>query len=160
MGACITLIYGEIISYALAHGGILVHQTNCKRVAGAGLAAAISRTWPAWAETFRRTTPHMGNCWIQPVAPNNLVAVWVASLYAQNGYGTGRRHTDYEAFDNALMSLYIQTIGLRNLGHEVIFPVGIGCGLAGGDWKIVYPMIEEHFPDAILIKYGGGSRRQ
>lgn len=151
-----TIIDGEIISYALAHGGILVHQTNCKRVAGAGLAAAISRTWPAWAEAFKRTAPHLGNCWIRSVTPT----VWVASLYAQNEYGTGHRHTDYAAFDRALSSLSIQIDGQHTVRNFVYFPVGIGCGLAGGDWEIVEPMIEEHFPDAILIKYGGGSRRQ
>lgn len=154
-----TPIDGEIIAFALAHGGILVHQVNCKRVAGAGLAAAISRKWPSWAEAFKRTTPHLGNAWIQPVAPDNIVAVWVASLYAQNGYGTDRRHTDYEAFDHALMSLELQTIGLRGLGHKMIFPVGIGCGLAGGNWKIIEPMIAEHFPNAIMIKYDKARRK-
>ena len=36
----------------------------------------------------------------------------------------------------------------------VAFPWGIGCGLAGGDWNIVKPMIENVFENTeVEIQY-------
>jgi len=34
----------------------------------------------------------------------------------------------------------------------VYIPYKIGCDLAGGDWNIIEKIIEEDFPDAIIVR--------
>jgi len=36
----------------------------------------------------------------------------------------------------------------------IYLPHGIGCGLGGGDWKIVEGIIRDAVPDAIIVRYG------
>ena len=123
--------------------GCLVHQVNCQRVAGAGLALAIRNMYPAWYEHFIKVPPHMGDIdlfWVNP-------RLCIASLFAQNRYGRVGVFTDYAAFDCCLGSLKLQTFGVK-----VYFPHGIGCGLAGGDWDLIESKIAYHFPNAVIVK--------
>lgn len=48
-------------------------------------------------------------------------------------------HTNYQALESAVRSLLkkLQKLERVKLG----MPYGIGCGLAGGDWNIVYSML-------------------
>jgi hypothetical protein len=123
--------------------GIIVHQVNCQRKAGAGLALAISKMYPLWYQHFVQVPPHMGDIDLFRVNPR----LRIASLFAQNRYGRVGVFTDYAAFDCCLGSLKL------DIGRSpVYFPHGIGCGLAGGEWDVVEAMIEKHFPNATIVK--------
>jgi hypothetical protein len=39
-----------------------------------------------------------------------------------------------------------------SLKDKSIFQKKIGCGLAGGDWEVVFDMIEKELPQAIIIR--------
>lgn len=128
--------------------GVICHQVNCRRVAGAGLALQIRNRWPAWYESFLRTTPKLGKCGVYTTSSG----VRIANFYSQDGYGRGRRQTSYDAFRKCCKLVY----EFANVREETVYlPVGIGCGLAGGDWRTVLGIIEEELPEAILVKYGG-----
>ena len=127
--------------------GIIAHQVNCKRVAGAGLALQIRSKYPDWYTSYRNRAPQLGICSLFKVSDTLMIA----SLYGQYGYGRGTMHTDYRALEDALLNLYIW----RDMVSMIIsFPFGMGCGLAGGDWDIVSDLIEKYFPNDNIYKLG------
>jgi O-acetyl-ADP-ribose deacetylase (regulator of RNase III) len=73
--------------------------------------------------------------------------VWVANLVGQRGIRTGSKGVPvrYEAIDTALGRLAGKA---AELGASVHMP-RIGCGLAGGTWSRVEPLIAER-----LVKRG------
>ena len=125
--------------------GIICHQTNCKKVAGTGLALAIRNKYTNWYKEFRLYDGELGMCWLYDV--NDKLTI--ASLYAQNGYGRDIRFTEYWAFRNCLKALKKQ----NGYDKQIYIPAGIGCRNAGGDWNIIEKLIEEYLPDSILIAY-------
>ena len=134
------IIQGNILDI---QSGIIAHQVNCQRVAGAGLALQIRRKWPAWYTDYFNAVPFMGRASLFYVSKT----LAIASLYAQHGYNKNTRQTDYKAFSVSLSAL------VRNTpGKDLYIPYGIGCGLGGGDWDAVSMMIDAVAPNAILVK--------
>lgn len=139
-----TTIKGDLLDIA---EGIICHQVNCQRVAGAGLALQIRNKWPEWYKQFRFNQPFLGSVWLY--RPSNSCAhtsLVIASFYAQDGYGHGLQ-TDYNAFESCLRELK-----QMNLTQRVYFPSGVGAGLAGGDSEIIHSLIEKYFPNAIIVE--------
>jgi O-acetyl-ADP-ribose deacetylase (regulator of RNase III) len=135
---------------------VIAHQVNCYFVMGAGVALAIRRKWPKVYEQYRelgKTTKNknyewLGTCQLVDIDQNR----YVANLFGQEECGAGRQFTEYDALENALRELkwHVNYMGLKT----VAFPWGIGCGLAGGDWNIVKPMIENVFENTeVEIQY-------
>ena len=139
-------IEGDIVDVVTRNGGILAHQVNCQKVAG-GLAGQIRRRWASWYDEYRYTRPILGQTilWKHPLDSTIIVA----NLYAQNEYGTSRRHTDYAAFEKCLKSLAEQA---QTINRQIYIPHGIGCGLGGGDWTIIKPLIAKELPSAIIVR--------
>lgn len=67
--------------------------------------------------------------------------VWVANMIGQRGVRTGGKGVPvrYEAIDTALDRLAGHAL---ELGASVHMP-RIGCGLAGGRWSRVEPLVED-----------------
>lgn len=128
--------------------GTIVHQVNCKRVAGHGLAKAIRDKWPDWYTHYLAVVPKLGE--IDLFRPNGSPVV-VCSFYSQNEYGYGRCFTSYLAFVSCLVKLQTTMCSLE-CQRRVHFPWKIGCGLAGGDWNLVQLLIEEAFPESIIVR--------
>lgn len=131
--------------------GIIVHQVNCQGVMGAGIARQIKSMYPnvfasyAKACASRTSEQLLGRS--QVVQVNDRL--YVCNLFGQDRYGRDRRHTDYKAFEKALIELQKKSLAIR---LPVFFPFGIGCGLAGGDWKIISAFIEYYIPEATFYK--------
>lgn len=143
-----TKIDSDICDVVASKGGILVHQVNCKRAAGAGLAREIRWRWPTWYEFYRRTYPVLGNVSMFEAE----AGVWIASLYAQRNWGQGHTQTDYEALRLCLSRLRVHADKKEFSDPSLFFPWRIGCGLAGGNWDIVRPMVEAAFPGAAWVR--------
>jgi len=79
----------------------------------------------------------------------------IANLFGQEGYGRDKRYTDYDALRSSLIGLYESVTCNYNTsyGETIAIPYNLGCGLAGGDWNIVYKMIEEVFNDYNVTIY-------
>ena len=54
--------------------------------------------------------------------------------------------TNYDALKEALVSLHNKIQG-NEMIKTVAFPWLMSCGLAGGDWNIVKPLVEGVFSD-------------
>ena len=125
---------------------IFCQQVNCKGVMGAGLAKQIRAKYPAvYAEYAELCEEHkdkdlLGHVqYVYDLGLNNRICV---NMFAQNGFGRDKRHTDYNAFKSCLNELadYLNNV---NIQLPVAFPYMIGCGLAGGDWYIVLGILKD-----------------
>ena len=140
----ITYVRGD--ATVLSGGGVQVIAHVCNDIGGwgKGFVRALSHRWPEPEAAYR--------AWYRDRADNDfglgavqLVQVerslWVANMVGQRGIRRGDRGTPvrYEAIDSALERLAGQA---ADLGASVHMP-RIGCGLAGGTWSRVEPLITE-----------------
>ncbi|WP_338702440.1 macro domain-containing protein [Streptomyces sp. Q6] len=123
---------------------LIVHVCNDIGGWGRGFVLALSRRWPEPEKAYRR--------WHRERAANDfgLGAVqfvrvephlWVANLIGQRGIRTGSQGAPvrYEAIAEGLGAVAEQATAL---GASVHMP-RIGCGLAGGTWERVEPLVVE-----------------
>lgn len=122
---------------------IIAHVCNDLGGWGKGFVVAVSRRWVEPEKEYRR--------WHRERAKNDFGLgaaqfvqverlVWVANLVGQRGMRTGRSRgvpVRYEAIDTALGRLAGKA---EELGASVHMP-RIGCGLAGGTWARVEPLV-------------------
>jgi O-acetyl-ADP-ribose deacetylase (regulator of RNase III) len=147
--APVRVVFGDALD-ALASGAIqaLGHQVNLRGVMGAGIAGQIRRQWPTayacYQAAIRTRQLALGDILPVEVLPGR----WVVHLAGQIGVDRGRQ-TDYAALAHALGALaaWAQARSCR-----VGLPYGLGCGLAGGDWRIVAALIARHCPAAVLYR--------
>ena len=122
---------------------VICHQTNCRGVAGAGLAKAIRERFPNWYSAYRAVaSPDMlGNAQFTPTDAS--FACVICNLYGQLDFGRDKRYTEYRALRRSLKTLrnWLDKIGVTE-DYEIRIPYGIGCGLAGGDWSYVSEILE------------------
>ena len=135
--------------------GFILHQVNCRGVMGAGLARAIADNWPVVEERYhslskpnpkypylllgRSQTVHVGG------------KLYVVNLFGQDGFGRSGVHTNYAALAKALATFRLgaEVTGILTAG-PVYIPFKLGCGLGGGDWNRVKPIIEAIIPEAVI----------
>ncbi|MFF8841288.1 macro domain-containing protein [Streptomyces sp. NPDC015127] len=111
---------------------------------GKGFVLALSRRWPEPEAAYRRWHRErakndfdLGAAQFVQVGPY----VWVANMVGQRGIRTGSKGVPvrYEAIDSALAAVAGKAL---ELGASVHLP-RIGCGLAGGKWSRIEPLIAE-----------------
>ena len=124
--------------------GLLVHGCNAQGVMGAGVAKFVRLRYPLayrlYRERFDTEGLTLGE--IIPVVvegtPEAPVKVIVNAI-TQDAYGTDRIQVDYAALAQCFR--HVGELARRSQ-LEVHFPL-IGCGLAGGSWDRVAPLIEQ-----------------
>lgn len=73
--------------------------------------------------------------------PNFIGYIEVVNMYTQYRYGTDKKHLDETA-----LRLCLRKLNHMYKGKRVGLPQ-IGCGLAGGKWEEVEPIIKEELKD-------------
>ncbi|MEW2134380.1 macro domain-containing protein [Streptomyces sp. NPDC005435] len=125
---------------------VIAHVCNDAGGWGRGFVAALSGRWPepeasyrVWYRDRAGNDFGLGAVRLVPVAPD----LWVANMIGQHGMRrpgrTAPAPVRYDAIDTALDRLAGQVI---QRGASVHMP-RIGCGLAGGSWPRVEPLITE-----------------
>jgi len=153
----IKIVEGDILE---AKEDIIAHQTNCMGVMGSGLAKQIKKKYPKVYENYCHI------CQEALQKRENLLGkiIWgvltgddkiIANLCGQYKYGRDKQHTHYPALYSALRHLYNAVTSPDSTLKDmtIAIPYGIGCGLGGGDWNLVYEMIEEVFQDYDVAIY-------
>jgi O-acetyl-ADP-ribose deacetylase (regulator of RNase III) len=124
--------------------GVLVHQVNCRGAMGRGLALAIRQKWPVvyseYRKTFARGELKLGTIQLVQVEPD----LYVCNLAGQDRWGTDSPKTDLGAYSLAWPIVSLEAARLK---LPIYAPWMFGCGLAGGDWKIVQPFVEALCPE-------------
>lgn len=128
---------------------VVAHQVNCRGVMGAGLALQVKQKYPSVFAMYKSSCRKMcanellGK--IQPCPCGGVSERWIVNMFAQDGFGTGTQQTDYEAFESCCEKL--KDWAITNGHVKIAMPYGIGCGLAGGDWAVVYEILKRVFCD-------------
>lgn len=129
----------------------ICHQVNCQNVMGAGVAKALYEKWPsvkieyhAFCSNHQSPTDLLGAHQIVSVDADK----WVINIFGQLEFGRSRKkvYTDYSALEKAFATI-------SQFNGSFAFPYGFGCGLANGDWNIVYSLIEKYFDDKNVVLY-------
>jgi O-acetyl-ADP-ribose deacetylase (regulator of RNase III) len=123
---------------------VIAHVCNDIGGWGKGFVLALSRRWPEPEKAYRtwhrdRAANDFGLGAVQLVQVERQV--WVANMIGQRGIRTGSKGVPvrYDAIDTALTRLAERA---AELDASVHMP-RIGCGLAGGKWSRVEPLIVE-----------------
>lgn len=140
---------------------VILHQVNCQGVMGSGVARQVRKKFPGVYNAYKTLCNMMPNRTqlLGKVQQVRLLTSgkFIANLFAQENYGRdGKCYTDYNALKRCLQSV-------RNYpmfdNQTVAIPYLMGCDRAGGDWNIVYKMIEDIFSDSdmtvLICEYKG-----
>ena len=137
-----------IIGNLLYQQGTLLQVVNDRKLMGAGLAKQIADRWPNVKDIYLRSNTRLGQCDLIVVEPK----VRVANLYAQRGINSGlvphHRRLNYGYLAQALRELSVA----NGADSQVYVPYQMGCGLAMGNWSIVFEILTVYFPDAIIVQ--------
>lgn len=144
--------------------GVLIHQANCYHSMASGIAREIRERFPeAYAADLRTPKASLEKLGTYsaaevdrlPEAGNGGAADgdstrrfrYVVNLYSQYGFADGNRKTSYDAMYEGLLKVRDDP---RFAGLEFAVPFKIGCGLGGGNWKVVSAVLEAVFGDPFL----------
>ena len=120
---------------------IIVHVCNDIGGWGAGFVAALSRRWPEPEREYRQWHQSgenfgLGKVKFVQVEPD----IWVANMIGQHHVAPdqdGNPPIRYEAVSKGLATVAMQA----NVLNASVHMPRIGCGLAGGKWKDIEPLI-------------------
>ncbi len=127
---------------------IICHQCNCQGVMGSGVAAEVKRRCPEVYEIYHKDYDEgkliLGYVSYAKTKDGQIIA----NLCGQDKYGyDGKQYTHYdklqECFDN-VVKFAKEKFDQRPI---IAFPYLMSCHRGGGDWKVVYKMIEDTFKD-------------
>ncbi|AYL39873.1 MULTISPECIES: macro domain-containing protein [Streptomyces] len=140
----ITYVRGDATVPSVKGVKIVAHVCNDIGGWGKGFVLAVSRRWPEPERAYRT--------WHRERASNDFALgalqlvrveryVWVANMIGQRGVRTGSKGVPvrYEAIGTALGLL----VGRATELNASVHMPRIGCGLAGGTWSRVEPLITE-----------------
>jgi O-acetyl-ADP-ribose deacetylase (regulator of RNase III) len=142
------ILNGEVVAIG--------HQANCFNTMNSGVAkeikARLPAAWEADQLTVKGDHDKLGTISVGQLRnevtrePTGLVY----NLYGQYRYGyDAAGYTDYEALAEALASMRDDLLTGKDL-WDVGFPK-IGAGLGGGDWDMIYGIIENIFDDRFNV---------
>ena len=150
-------VKGNIFNF-IEDACILLHQVNCQGVMGSGIAKTVKELFPKVYKVYKEYCNISNKYCLGHMLPVNVkykeYNFTIANCFGQKYYGRDKkRYTDYIA----LRKSFEEVVLLNNPYSKVIIPKNIGCGLAGGDWNIVYEIIEEVFKDTdvLIVDFDG-----
>ena len=153
----IKIIEGDILN---AKEDIICHQANTMGVMGSGLAKQIKNKYPKVYENYHyicqqalnRKESLLGQVIWGVLTSDGKI---IGNLCGQNKYGRDKQYTSYDALKKALTVVYKSVTSPNSVLKDmtIAIPYKIGCGLGGGDWNIVYEMIEEIFKEYDVTIY-------
>jgi O-acetyl-ADP-ribose deacetylase (regulator of RNase III) len=134
---------GDATSPSLAGNKVICHVCNDIGGWGKGFVLAISKRWPqpetayrAWYRDRNNNDFTLGAAQLVQVEPE----IWVANMIGQHGvrHDRGKPPIRYEAIESALGRVAAEA---KKLQATIHMP-RIGCGLAGGTWDQIEPIIQ------------------
>ncbi|MER5554479.1 macro domain-containing protein [Streptomyces sp. NPDC002793] len=144
----ITYVRGDATSPQGKGVKLIVHCCNDLGGWGKGFVLALSRRWPGPETAYRRWhRERAGNDFglgaVQFVQVEPYIRV--ANMVGQRGIRTGGKGVPvrYEAIDAGLDKVAVEA---AEIGASVHMP-RIGCGLAGGTWSRVEPLVTGRLVD-------------
>ena len=121
---------------------IIAHVVNNVGAWGAGFSGALERRYPgtrlAYWDNIRQHKHTLGSVFITKTGNKD---VHIAHLVAQHGV---RGQGNPVPLQYRALKMCLQELSSHVSGCDVIQMPKIGSGLAGGDWSVIEPMIQQH----------------
>lgn len=142
----INIINENILS---AKEDIIIHQVNVGGYMGGGVARQLANQYKGLEEFYSKHCKILDNDYeilggtTLIYKENNKI---ICNIFSQKP----NFDTDYEAMKKCLE--YVK-LWASNNNLSICIPYGIGCGIANGDWEIVYKIIQEVFTDYKVTLY-------
>jgi O-acetyl-ADP-ribose deacetylase (regulator of RNase III) len=129
---------------------ILAHGVNCMGAFGSGVAAGMAHNHRKARDQYFDKHNRSGGWELGDVQFVRSGNKWIANCATQKDFlPRGICHADYPAIKKT-MSLVKEFA----MGNKMTIAIPrIGAGLAGGDWDVIKPIIEEVFSDYDLTVY-------
>lgn len=125
---------------------IICHQCNCQGVMGSGVAAEVKKRYPEVYALYRDTYEKDGLRLGEVIFVENFYGQIIANLLGQEKYGyDGKQYTHYDKLQECFN--HVKDFMKHENIKTVAFPYLMSCHRGGGDWNIVYKMIEDTFKD-------------
>lgn len=127
---------------------IICHQCNCQGVMGSGVAAEVKKRYPNVFEAYRHDYCNgkliLGHVCFASAKQDQVIA----NMCAQNTFGyNGGMYTNYDALQRCLEKVKAYAMFEYDVKPVIAFPYLMSCYRGGGDWNVVYKMIEDTFND-------------
>lgn len=128
---------------------IIVHQVNIQGIMGGGVARQLANQYVNLEKEYSQFCKNYNNDYNKLKASvlfytnNNKI---ICNMFSQKE----NFDTDYEAMKIVLTN--IKKFAIINK-YSIAIPYKIGCGIANGNWNIVYKIIEEVFSDYEVTLY-------
>ncbi|MBC9909246.1 macro domain-containing protein [Chitinophaga varians] len=143
----IRYIQGDATQPAGDGNNIIVHICNDIGRWGKGFVLAVSARWPEPEKQFREWYASgedfaLGNAQLVAVEPR----LWVANVIGQHkitNAKNGLPPVRYEAIREGLRQVAV----FAATHQAAVHMPRIGCGLAGGTWDIIAPIIQQELAD-------------
>lgn len=148
----ITIIDGDLFN---APDDLICHQVNCKGNMGRGVARTFREKYPrayyrylSMCQTSTATTL-LGTCLFNKEDDSHISC----SMFAQNDWhGRDVCNTNYSAFRECCGEIKEFIIHNKlSRDYPINMPYSIGAGLGGGDWNIIYGILDDEFQGFNLI---------
>ncbi len=127
---------------------VIVHCCNTLGAWGAGFVIPLAKRYPNARSSYFNYI-HQGNVKLGDVDEVKVTDnIYVANLMGQKFLGKGPNGEipcDYNAIEKGFLNI-IGSWFNRNEYYSIHLP-RIGCGLAGGDWKVIEDIIKRTFID-------------
>jgi len=129
---------------------IKIHQVNCQKTMGSGIALRIKNKYPRvfnkYVKTCEKFSPKelLGRCLI--VETEKGSGEFIANIFGQLEFGVGLQ-TNYSAFENSLLILKGFLINSEKLKHikSIAFPYKIASDKGGEEWGKILEVIVDAF---------------
>lgn len=144
---------------------VICHQVNCQGVMGSGIAKQVREKYPNVYKEYKIMcsiyNPKALLGIVQFVGTDkmyNTSFLGIFNLFGQESFGyDGKCYTDYVALYKCFEKVKENTMDDK---YTIAIPYLMSCHRGGGDWNIVYKMIEEVFADSdcevLICEYNGG----
>jgi O-acetyl-ADP-ribose deacetylase (regulator of RNase III) len=146
----LNIVTGNILSSPEQY---IAHQCNCVSYNAAGIAQAIFTKW-SYADCYsiRWEKDKPGTIEVRGDGKENR---YIINMFAQFNPGKPHKDDDPEDGYQARKQYFVQCMKLiKDLKpRSVAFPMGIGCGLAGGSWDFYKKVLEKFSSDINMVLY-------
>lgn len=141
---------------------VILHQVNCQGVMGSGIAKQVREKFPNVYNQYKMMCKDAVGNHTLLLGTAQCVAItdnkFIVNLFAQEDFGyDGRCYTDYNALKKCLRAVKRYPMFYDKV---IAIPYLMGCHRGGGDWDVVYKMIEDIFGnsnvDVLICEYNGG----
>lgn len=142
---------------------VICHQVNCQGAMNSGVARQVREKYPWVYGQYKCLCDTYNALDIELLGSYQRVFIdecrSIINIFGQDKFGyDGRCYTNYDMLKWCLEEIAYD-LENKNI-HTIAIPYKMACHRGGGDWNVVYKMIEEVFTDSsyevLICEYDGG----